>query len=108
MQDRAFRTWLERRSTAARTVATYMGDAARVERYHGDLDEHYSSDRLAGLLRALTYSADDARRCAPSPSAIPINPRSLSPYKSAVVRYREFRDGAPPPHESSLPARPRP
>ena len=93
MKTQAFRVWLARRPIEASTVTTYIADAARVERYHGCLDEHYSRDRLAGLLRALTYTADDARKHAPSPSSIPINPRSLSAYKSAVSRYREFRAG---------------
>ena len=94
MQTDRFRAWLERRDIKPSTVKTYVADAERVERYHGDLDAQYSKDRLARVIAALRYSAEDARRNTPSPSTIPINPKSLSPYKTAVTQYREYRAAA--------------
>ena len=92
MQTSGYRAWLERRGIAKSSVDTYVTDAKRVERYYGDLDELYSKDRFAGVLEELRYSADDARTDAPNPSKIPINPKSLSSYRSTVARYREFRE----------------
>ena len=94
MQSVSFRAWLQRRPTVLGTVRTYLADAARVEAHYGDLDRHYAADRLASVLAALTYSAADARRGAPSPSTTPAAPTSLSAYKAAATRYREYRDAA--------------
>ena len=84
----------ERRLLKQSTVKTYISDAKRVEKHYGDLDELYAKDHLAGVLRELKYSADDERRNAPNPSRIPINPTSLSGYRTAVTKYREYRKSA--------------
>ena len=78
MQEIGYRAYLERDDLKQSTVNTYISDAKRVEEYYGDLDNLYAKDRLAGVLGELRYSADDARRNAPNPSRIPINPTSLS------------------------------
>ena len=92
MQISSYRAWLEQRGLKKSSVDTYVTDAKRVEHHYGDLDELYSTDRLAGVLRELEYSAEDARRNAPNPSKIPIGPKNLSAYRSTVTRYREFRE----------------
>ena len=38
-----------------------MHRAGRVEEHYGDLDGHYAKDRMASLIEALTYSANDKR-----------------------------------------------
>ena len=102
MQEYRFRAWLNKQEKrgggpyAASTVRTYVRDAKRVEEHYEDLDDLYARDRLARVLQQLQYSAEDARRNAPNPSRIPMSPtrrsdyRSLSGYRNAVTRYREF------------------
>lgn len=95
MKQDAYRNWLEELKYEAGTVNAQMYRAARVEQYHGDLDEHYAKDRMVSLLLALTYSAEDRRRARPNPSKIPFEGDILSnirSYRGAVERYRRFRD----------------
>ena len=89
-----YRAWLERREPPLKpnTVRTLVTDARRVEKHYGDLDELHAQDRLAGLEQELRYSAADARSKAPNPSRIPVpNPMSLSPYRTTIRKYREYR-----------------
>ena len=94
MQTDGYRAWLERREPPLKpnTVGTLVTDAKRVERHYGDLDELFAQDKLAGVERELRYSAADARGKTPNPSRIPVpNPMSLSPYRTTVRKYREYR-----------------
>jgi hypothetical protein len=91
----AYRQWLEEQKYAANTIVAQMHRASRVEECHGDLDEHYTKDRMAGLIEALRYSTEDARRNRPNPSKIPFDGNirnNLASYRNAVERYRRFRD----------------
>ena len=92
MQTTDFRAWLEQRKPELKqsTVNTLVTDAKRVERYYGDLDKLYAEDRLDSVLQELRYSATDAQKKAPNPSKIPISPASLSGYRTAITRYREY------------------
>jgi hypothetical protein len=68
--------------------------AENLEVYHGDLDEHYAKDRMAGLIQVLTYSTNDKRHNRPNPSKIPFDGdiySNLASYRDAVKRYRKFR-----------------
>jgi len=95
MKEAAYRVWLERQHLQENTINAQMYRASRVEQYCGNLDEHYSKDRMAGLVQMLTYSSDDERRGRPNPTPIPIdgNIRSnLASYRHAAERYRVFRE----------------
>ena len=95
MQTDTYRAWLEQLGLAQSSVDTHISDARRVQRHYGDLDDLYAEDHLASVLQELQYSADDKRRSAPNPSRIPIdgNPyHGLRSYKTAVTRYREYRE----------------
>jgi hypothetical protein len=90
-----YRRWLEQQKYAAGTVNAQMFRATRVEEYHGNLDEHYASDRMASLIETLRYSSDDKRHNRPNPSKIPFDGdvrNNLASYRNAVERYRKFRD----------------
>ena len=96
MQASSYSAWLEQDGLANSTVDIYASDAEQVELHYGDLDEHFSKDRRAGVLQELRYSAADARTNAPNPSKIPIraNPyNALATYRTTVTRYREYREG---------------
>ena len=74
-----------------------MSWVARVEKHHGNHDEHYDNDRMASLIETLRYSTDDERHSRPNPSKIPFNGdirTNLASYRGAVERYRKFRDSA--------------
>ena len=92
MDTTGFQAWLEQRDLKQSSISQYVSDAGTVERAYGDLDELYAEDRLAGVLRQLRYSADDARRNAPNPSKISTKPKNLSVYRAAVNRYIEYRE----------------
>ena len=71
-----------------------MARARRVEKHHGDLDEHYDRDQLQGVLGELQYSTADERSNKPNPSRIPFNGdtrNNLAAYRSAVEKYCKFR-----------------
>src|SRR5262245_47219170 len=90
-----YRRWLEEQKYAANTIVAQLHRAGRVEECHGDLDEHYATDRMASLIEALRYSTDDAPRGRPNPSKIPFDGNirnNLASYRNAVERYRRFRD----------------
>jgi endonuclease len=95
MKEAAYHLWLQRQQLQENTINTQMYRADRVEQYCGNLDEHYSKDRMAAVLQMLTYSTDDERRKRPNPTPIPIdgNLRSnLASYRDAAKRYRSFRE----------------
>lgn len=91
----SYRRWLERQNYNAGTVNTQMYRVERVAQYHGDLDEHYTNDRMESLIATLRYSTDDERRNRPNPSKIPFDGHirnNLTSYRTAVEWYRRFRD----------------
>jgi hypothetical protein len=95
VQTDAFRRWLEGRRYASTTVSDYMSEARRVEAHYGDLDDHFSRDRLSEVLFAMRYSTEDERErmANPTPLMIAGNLRTnLAAYRSACLRYVEFRD----------------
>ena len=90
-----YRPWLEQQKYDPGTIQAQMHRAGRVEKYHGDLDQHYAQDRLQSVIDALRYSTDDKRRNKPNPSKIPFDGdiyNNLASYRNAVERYRRFRD----------------
>jgi hypothetical protein len=94
MRDQAFALWLQPRYTDG-SASSRMSRIRRVEAEYGDLDELYDQDRLANVLRDLTYSTDDDRAGRPNPTRISLSGdihRQLRSLKNAVSVYREFRD----------------
>lgn len=65
MQEIDFRAWLGMQKKKRgdddpldpASVDQYITDTRRVETYYDDLDELYTMDSLAGVLRELQYSA---------------------------------------------------
>ena len=95
MNEADYRQWLENRDYQETTIGTQMYRAKRVEKCHGDLDEHHAQDQMANLIEVLKYSIDDHRSGQPNPSKIPFEGdiySNLASYRNAVERYRKFRD----------------
>lgn len=93
-----YRLWLTRRKYDARTIASRLSNADRVEKNYGDLDQLYAADKLEGVLATLQYTSEDKRYGRPNPSKIPFEGdirNNLAMYKNAVRLYRLFRDSEP-------------
>jgi hypothetical protein len=70
MKSEPYRHCLEAQKYQGGTITAQMHRAGRVEEHHGYLDEHYKTDRMEGLISALTYSTNDKRHNRPNPSKI--------------------------------------
>ena len=82
------------RRMSERTIGSRLSNCRRVERYKGDLDEHFDSDKCQDLLRQLTYSIDDQDRNGPPKHRIPIDGdvrTGSATLKQAVALYVQFR-----------------
>ena len=76
------------------TVTSRISNCRRVEKYEGNLDEHYDNDGMRTLLSRLTYSVAVENRSLPPRHQVPIrgNLRAGSAtLKGAVKLYRDFR-----------------
>jgi hypothetical protein len=92
-----YREWLAEKFPNAGVASVRISNAKRVEKYYGDLDDHYAKDRLNGVLRELVYSSDDQRRGAPNPTLIPVANDAnifncLNTLRSATKLYVQFCD----------------
>ena len=88
-----YRSWLRRNGYGDGTIAAQLYRVERVEEHHGDLDNHFASDRLASIIHTLHYSSDDERRGKPNPTLIPFDGvirSNLASYRNAVCRYGTF------------------
>ena len=93
MKEAEYRTWLQAQEYAASSVSTRMSDTRRVDQAHGDLDEHFGRDRMAGLLQVFAYSLADQLAARPNPTALPINGnlyKNLATYRAAIASYKRF------------------
>lgn len=85
MNRHGFKEWLEQRGLKKNAVSTYLADARRVERHYGDLDQLYKAHRLADA------AIGDLVAAIPDIAA-----KNRSSYRSAVRRYREYREQTEP------------
>jgi hypothetical protein len=94
MMKMCFRRWLEQKNYVSHSITSRIAETARVEKYHGDLDQHYDRDSMQSLIEMLRYSTDDQRRDRANPSKIPINGdirNNLATYQSGIKLYCKFR-----------------
>ena len=96
------------------TVGTRVANCRRIERYEGDLDDHFQADGMASLMRNLAYSTEDANQNRPARHHIPIDGKvrnGTATLKQAAGLYQQFRQGAgyrpKAPRASSRPEPPR-
>ena len=72
----------------------------RVEKKEGDLDQHFTNDRLQNLLTRLTYSSEDAAARRPPKHRIVIDGdirNGTASLRSAIMLYQSFCRNCPPP-----------
>lgn len=94
MREKQFRDWLNN-SLKKETVNSRVSNCQRVEKYLGDLDEHFQKDSLTSLSERLIYSKEDEKRKLPARHTIPINGELITgtaTLKYAVNLYRQFCD----------------
>ena len=89
MKEAAFRVWLKvERGLSTGTVGSRISNCRRVEGHEGDLDAHYDSDELDGLLQRLNPGEPE--------HGIPIAGdvyNGTATLKNAVSLYCDFRKG---------------
>ncbi len=93
MREAEYRAWLQAQEHAASSVSTRMSDTRRVDQAHGDLDEHFARDQMAGLQQVFAYSSADQLAARPNPTALPINGdlyKNLATYRAAIASYKRF------------------
>jgi hypothetical protein len=62
MRHSEFQQWLRNLPTISLAPERdALARSKRVEKFEGDLDEHFANDRMAALLARLTYSREDER-----------------------------------------------
>lgn len=74
-------------------VSNVISICAKVEKYHGDLDEHFANDICEKMLYLLTYTANDYRHGKNARHNIPCDGNlqtNSATYKKCVKVYREF------------------
>jgi len=108
MQDSEFVYWLANiyltRVGTPLTVAAQrdaISRCRRVERYEGDLDRHYSRDRMRYLIDRFEYSTEAAARRLPATHAVPITGdvrEGTASLKSALKLYCAFLAAQPIAH----------
>lgn len=96
MRSEEFRSWLDLKyPTSQTTVSNRISNCKNVEKYYGDLDEHFLKDRCSSILNDLSYTLDDERNIREQKHLIKIkgNIRNGSAtLKLAVKLYVEFRE----------------
>jgi hypothetical protein len=101
-----YQAWLRAQGYDEGTITAQLHRTGRVEKHHGDLDQHFAHDRLGAVLDLLRYSTDDQRRERPNPTRLPINGNlrnNLASYRNAIVLYRRFLDGEGRPISAAAP-----
>lgn len=95
MLESDFRDYLRNaRHFKETTISRRIANCRRVERYEGDLDQHFDNDQCRSLLCRLTYSAEDYHRQQQPKHNIPINGNlrtGSATLKQAVTHYVQFR-----------------
>ena len=94
MQVERFREWLLSQGKNAATVSTRISNCKKVERYEGDLDEHYDADECEDLLSRMEYRPGVEQLHA-IPFADGANVKNgIATLRSAVNLYVAFRSSA--------------
>ena len=96
MNKDLFNIWLKSfKKLDPTTINTRTSNCVRIEKYYGDLDKLYDSDKCASLLGQLAYSTTDKKLGAKPKHTIPIDGdiyNGTHTYKATLKLYIEFRD----------------
>ncbi len=96
MNKNAFHNWLKTiKKLDGRTCNSRISNCSRIEKFYGDLDEIYSTDRCASLLTELTYTTHEMRDNILPKHKIPIDGNQYTgtqTLKSALNLFIEFKE----------------
>ena len=91
MNEGRFEHWLRtKKDYQESTINSRISNCKRVEKYEGNLDNHFETDELEGLIEDLTYSREDKRQ----KHKVPINGdfyKGSATLKQAVKLYCDFK-----------------
>ena len=108
MREQEFRYWLTRDTDLTDDAQNNaLSRCRRVERYEGDLDQHFIENELRALLDRFSYGTEDEACHAPPAHSIPINGNirnGTASLSSAVRTYRQFCNASPAPIPDRPPA----
>lgn len=97
MRIEQFQDWLRNvRGLPKRSIGSRISNCKRLERYEGDLDQHFERDRMVDLLGRLAYSTTDERTHTPPRHGIPITGNvynGTATLRSAATLYKDFKQG---------------
>jgi hypothetical protein len=111
MRHSEFQQWLRNLPTISLAPERdALARSKRVEKFEGDLDEHFANDRMAALLARLTYSREDERSGREPRHSITFSTdanirEGTAALAGAVRLYLRFRDDV---SDSTDPLPPRP
>jgi len=90
-----FQLWLQQQNLDSASVTQQLNRAGRVEKHYGNLDRHYTRDRLQSVIDDLQYTPEDEKKRRPNPSKINFDGNirnNLSLFRYAMEQYRRFKD----------------
>ena len=62
MDEQGFKSYLDNCDLSLRVKGDYLSRCKRVEKYEGDLDQHFLKNRGSNLLDKLTYTKEDQQK----------------------------------------------
>ena len=93
-----FKNWLTGTNMDKRTIGSRLSNCRTVEKFEGDLDEHFADSKGQRLIQRLEYGADDERSGRDAKHRIPIEGdirNGTATLKSAVKLYFRFAENLP-------------
>jgi len=96
MRKDEFKEWLQIKFPETQTtVNNRISNCRNIEKYYGDLDDHFLKDRCKSIIEELLYSTEDGREKRPQRHKVPIVGNIVTgsaTLKMAVKLFVEFRD----------------
>lgn len=89
MMINEFKKWLIDNKISS--SQTFVGKLQRIEKYEGNIEEHYKNDKCIQLLKRLTYSTADQNAKSNPLHSIPIESDSNDKYKSFYDGTRDYK-----------------
>lgn len=94
MNVERFKKWMEFNGRPRNTVQNRISNCRNVEKYEGNLDQHFAQDYGLSLIEKLSYSISDERNNSPANHKIPINGNirnGSATLKQAINLYFSYR-----------------
>ncbi len=93
MKKEAFIQWMKNNKYDDKTIQSRISNCLRIEKYEGNLDNHFKKDNMEELLLKFQYSKSDKRENIKARHNIPINGdvyNGTSTFRSVIKLYLSF------------------